>query len=210
VNDRPGAFAEYITAPYDLLWLVPADMSLDSASAISMCGLTAAQAVFTRLGLPAPFDGVSESPSQNNTAQPIFVLIYGASTSLGLYIAQLVRLSALASGQDIRLIGTASESKHSLLSQPPYAYESLVDYRNHNWEKLVLDATGGRGVDYALDCISEGETVARVHSTLGANAKFAVFRGPVGGRYETKGLRVTPQYGAVWEGLGVEVKYNGR
>ncbi|KAM3552871.1 hypothetical protein MY1884_006979 [Beauveria asiatica] len=54
-NDRPGAFAEYLTAPYDLLWTIPESMSFEQASTVSMCGLTAAQAVFYRFGLPGPF-----------------------------------------------------------------------------------------------------------------------------------------------------------
>ncbi|KAH6688434.1 chaperonin 10-like protein [Plectosphaerella plurivora] len=33
VNNRPGAFAEFVVVPYDLLWVVPEDISLASASA---------------------------------------------------------------------------------------------------------------------------------------------------------------------------------
>ncbi|KAI9149966.1 Zinc-type alcohol dehydrogenase-like protein C2E1P3.01 [Paramyrothecium foliicola] len=208
VNDRPGAFAEYVTASYDLVWLVPEGLSLEAASTVSMCGLTAAQAVFSRLGLPTPFSGPHVQDKAQNI-RPIYVLIYGASTSLGLYIAQLVHASALASGHDIRLIGTASVSKHELLRSPPYGYYKLIDYRDPAWADTVVETTGDQGIDYAFDTISEGSTVAKVHSTLRDNAKFAVFRGPVGGQYETKGLKVQPQYGAVWEGLGADIEYNG-
>lgn len=207
-NDRPGAFAEYITAPYDLLWSVPDSMSLEAASAISMCGLTAAQGVFTRLGLPCPFDGQVNS-STSSASDITNVLIYSASTSLGLYAAQLVQLAARASGRKIRLIGTASASKHDFLRQAPYNYDVLVDYRDPNWVEKVKEATEGKGIDRAVDSISEGESVYSVHSTLNDNAKMAVFRGPKGGQYDPSELRVKPIYGAVWEGLGHEIGYNG-
>ncbi|KAL7793741.1 GroES-like protein [Trichoderma ceciliae] len=203
-----GAFAEYITAPYDLLWSVPDSMSLEAASTISMCGLTAAQGVFSRLGLPCPFDDQSGASieSANDVTN---VLIYSASTSLGLYAAQLVQLAARTSGRKIRLIGTASSSKHDFLRQEPYNYDVIVDYHDSEWIEKVKEATEGKGVDCAVDSISEGETVYNVHSTLTANAKLVVFRGPKGGQYDISELRVKPIYGAVWEGLGHEIGYNG-
>ncbi|KAH7308485.1 chaperonin 10-like protein [Stachybotrys elegans] len=211
VNDRPGAFAEYLVISYDLVWLVPESLSLEDASAISMCGLTAAQGLFTRLDLPAPF---GSDPKSRPALAPATVFIYGASTSLGLYAAQLVRASARASGRHIRLVGAASASKHQLLRQEPYSYDALVDYRDPSWpEKVRAAALGGNGVQYALDCISEGETVAKVHSTFADDVEgdghFGVFRAPAGGGYQPQGLRVKPVYGAAWEALGVEVGYNG-
>ncbi|KAL6872520.1 GroES-like protein [Trichoderma longibrachiatum] len=207
-NDRPGAFAEYITAPYDLLWAVPDSMSLEAASTISMCGLTAAQGVFARLGLPCPFDDQAAS-SVDSTSDVINVLIYSASTSLGLYAAQMVQLAARSSGRKIRLIGTASPSKHEFLRQEPYKYDVLVDYRDPNWAEKVKEATEGRGVDRAADTISEGETVYKVHDTLKENGMLVVFRAPKGGHYDPKHLRIKPIYNSVWEGLGHEIGYNG-
>ncbi|RMJ10755.1 hypothetical protein CDV36_009632 [Fusarium kuroshium] len=206
VNDRPGAFAEYITAPYDLIWAIPPGMSFEEASTVSMCSLTAAQGLYARLGLPNPFSG---SQTEKNTAKPINVFIYGSSTSVGLYAAQFVHLSASTSGTKIQLIGAASKSKHDFLRQEPYSYDVLVDYHDADWVEQVKAATEGNGVDFALDCISEGETVYGTYETLAADAKFGVFRGPVGGRYDPSKLRIKPIYGAVWEGLGVEIGYNG-
>ncbi|KAK5997946.1 Trans-enoyl reductase ACTTS2-like protein [Cladobotryum mycophilum] len=208
-NDRPGAFAEYITAPYDLLWSVPESLSFEEASTISMCGLTAAQGVFPRLGLPCPFDTTEAAPRDQNANDVANVLIYSASTSLGLYAAQLVQLAARSSGRKIRLIGTASPSKHEFLRQEPYKYDVLVDYRDPQWVEKVKEATNGEGIHYAVDSISEGETVYKVNSTLATNGKVAVFRGPLGGRYDPAELRIKPIYGAVWEGLGHEIGYNG-
>ncbi|KAJ3543217.1 hypothetical protein NM208_g3693 [Fusarium decemcellulare] len=207
VNDRPGAFAEYIVAPYDLTWAVPPRLSLEQASTISMCGLTAAQGLFTRLGLPSPFSTTQIQHVQDT--KPINIFIYGSSTSVGLYAAQLTQLAASAAGLKIHLIGVASPSKHEFLRQKPYNYDELVDYRDPKWTDKVKALTNGNGVDFALDCISEDASVYGTHETLSSSAKFGVFRGPVGGRYDPSKLSIKPIYGAVWEGLGVEIGYNG-
>lgn len=202
-NDRPGAFAEYVAAPYDLLWTIPDSLSFEEASTVSMCGLTAAQAVFDRFGLPGPFSTGSITTSDD----PINVLVYGSSTSLGLLAAQLVHRVAETSGHIIRLIGAASSSKHEFLRAAPYKYDYLVDYREKDWPAQVRSATGGNGVHFALDTISERDTVAKVHSTLGPEGKYHVFRSASGGNFDTANLATKPIYGAVWEGLGVEIGY---
>ncbi|KAF4963994.1 hypothetical protein FSARC_8044 [Fusarium sarcochroum] len=209
VNDRPGAFAEYIVAPYDLVWAIPAGVSLEEASTISMCGMTAAQALYIRLGLPCPFSANTTTRLDTEAGIPINIFIYGSSTSVGLYAAQLAHTAASTSGRSVRLIGAASSSKHDMLREKPYSYDVLVDYRDPDWVKKVKGATGGNGVDLALDCISENETVYNTHATLACSAKFAVIRGPIGGGYDPSKMIVKPAYGAVWEGLGVEVGYNG-
>ncbi|KAF5235709.1 hypothetical protein FANTH_11589 [Fusarium anthophilum] len=208
VNDRPGAFAEFIVVPYDLVWKIPDNLTFEEASTISMCGLTAAQALFGRLGLPSPFSSAPKAtPPGDNKITNLF--IYGSSTSVGLYAAQLARITAKASGISLCLIGAASSSKHEMLRNEPYSYDVLADYRDERWVQKVKEATGRNGIDLALDCISEGQTVYRTHETLAPSAKFAVIRGPVGGQYDPALLAVKPAYGAVWEGLGVEVGYNG-
>ncbi|KEY71180.1 hypothetical protein S7711_02293 [Stachybotrys chartarum IBT 7711] len=192
-DDLPGAFAEYVALPYDLLWTVPDDMSFEAAATVSMCSMTAAQAVFTRFGLPSPFFPSNwHDKKLHEDDGTVNVFVYGASTSLGLYIAQLVRLSFATSRRKLRLLGAASPSKHEFLRQSPYSYDVLVDYRDPAWADSVRDATKGKGIAYALDAISEGETVSKTHSTLAEDAHFAVFRGPVGGRYDPDKMRIKP------------------
>ncbi|KAH7187793.1 chaperonin 10-like protein [Fusarium oxysporum] len=202
VNDRPGAFAEYVTAPYDLLWLVPDTITLQAASTVSMCSLTAAQALFDRLKLPSPFSSGTVPPGDT-----VNLLIYGSSTSLGQFAAQLAHFAAETSGRKFNLIGTASAFNHQFLSQAPYNYDVLIDYHDSDWPDKVKAATGGVGVHFALDTISEFDTVEKVHSTLGENGKFHVFRSPGGGQFDLSSLKIQPIYDTVWEGLGVEVDY---
>jgi NADPH:quinone reductase-like Zn-dependent oxidoreductase len=222
VNNRPGAFAEYLVVPYDLVWLVPDDMSLNEAATISLCGLTAAQALFGRLGLTPPFqvDGREELEKIENKRvqevevaekEPLKFFIYGASTSVGLYTAQLVHLSSKVSGTPISLYGTASSRHHQMLSKVSYSYDGLVDYKEDDWPAQITKLSGGKGIDLAFDCISEGNSVNLVASTLSAKGKIAVVRSREGGAWtEDERTRDSdPLYGAVWAGLGERVEYQG-
>ena len=79
VNDRPGAFAQYIVCPWDLVWKVDESMRLREAAAVSLCALTAAQALFSRMGLKAPFAWpANASDTDRGDLAPISFFIYGA------------------------------------------------------------------------------------------------------------------------------------
>ncbi|KAH8589151.1 hypothetical protein B0O99DRAFT_637364 [Bisporella sp. PMI_857] len=211
INDRPGAFAEYVVVDFDLTWNVPGSISFESAATISMCGLTAAQGVFERLQLPCPFHQTGNFDWLNLAkGETVNFFIYGATSSLGLFAAQLVRLAEQTSGIKIRLIGAASASKHAMLRETPYRYDLLVDYRDTDWPRKVREAAGARGgVQYALDAFSQGPSVELTESTFGPQGRYAVFRNPAVGNFDISKLKIKPTIGAVWEGLGVEIGYQG-
>ena len=169
-----------------------------------MCGLTAAQAVIERFGFPSAF---TESRNFTTSSIPINVLINGASTSLGMYIAQFIQQAAQVSKRSIRLIGTASPKHHEMLSQEPYRYSALLNYREEDWPNQVKAATNHEGIDFAFDTVSEYDSVRKVHSTLRENGQWRVFRSSGGGQYDISDLPIQPVYGVVWEGLGVEIDY---
>lgn len=219
VNERPGAFSEYIAVPWDLVWKLPKIVSLEQAAGVSLCALTAAQVVWYRLGLEAPFNydegmALSEHPEwafgrKIDPAGSINAFVYGASTSVGLFAAQMFRISAKASGQKIRLYGTASKAKWEMLRSEPYCYEHLVDYHEDNWLERVTDIVGQNKIQYAVDCIAEGSSVEKVSSLLVQDGKIATLRSREGGAWNSSHLTKEPIYGAVWEGLGEEVHYQG-
>lgn len=137
--------------------------------------------------------------------------IYGASTSVGLYAAQLVRRSAEASGKQIKLIGTASPARFPMLQAEPCGYDALISYRDPEWSRKEFErATGGVKAKWAVDCISEGDTVREVAGCLESGSKMVAVRSRQGGAWSEQGLRedVEVMYGAVWEGLGEEVEYH--
>jgi NADPH:quinone reductase-like Zn-dependent oxidoreductase len=204
INDRPGAFAEYVAVPHDLVWKVADSMSFAEAATISLCGLTAAQALFSehRLGLRPPWE--KESETDEADVQKV-VFIYGASTSVGLLAAQLIRHCV---GR-IKLIGCAGPKHFGSLRAQPFSYDELVDYRS-DWCSELSNLTQSTGLDLAYDCISEGDTVQKISKILGPRGKMAIVRSAEGGAWTSKEpLPVQPSYGAVWEGLGEEVQYQG-
>ncbi|GMK57466.1 hypothetical protein CspeluHIS016_0403000 [Cutaneotrichosporon spelunceum] len=206
-NERPGAFADYVLSDSDLLWSVPNSMSLRDAAAVSMCGLTAAQGLFYRLGLPLPANFPTPSikpasPAPVPTENPV-VLVYAGSTSLGMYTLQLARRAL----PKAKIIAVASPKHAEFLASPPYGADHVVDYRDTAWPEAVR-ALAPEGVTYAMDCISEGETAVGVNSTLADNGRMAIFRSPQGGGFPAD-LRIPPIYGAVWEGLGHDFGYGG-
>ncbi|KAF1842821.1 GroES-like protein [Cucurbitaria berberidis CBS 394.84] len=221
VNERAGAFSEFLTVPWDLVWIIPNGVSTNEAASVSLVALTAAQAIWYRLQLKAPFHyepklALEEHPEWNqgnafNEQDPKVVnfFIYGASTSVGLYAAQMVRLTAKASGMTIRLFGAASKARWEMLRAQPYAYDYLVDYRDTNWSEQVKKLADDSEIHYAYDCIAEGDTVQRIASTLTRGGKSAIVRSREGGTWKADDLSVEPIYGAVWEGLGEEVQYQG-
>ncbi|CAG5169959.1 uncharacterized protein ALTATR162_LOCUS7108 [Alternaria atra] len=220
VNDRPGAFAEFVVVPWDLVWKIPASVTVEQAAGVSLVALTAAQAIWYRLGMEAPFaydrqEVLQEHPDRKSThkqadqADVINVFIYGASTSVALYAAQMVRLSAKSSVKAIKLYGASSEARWKLLRAEPYRYDALVDYRNPDWPEQIKELTGGVGIHYAFDCISEASSVERTCLTLTGSGKIAIVRSREGGAWKANSIHVEPSYGAVWEALGEEVQYQG-
>ncbi|KAF2229765.1 GroES-like protein [Viridothelium virens] len=214
VNDRPGAFAEFLVCPWDLLFTVPEGMAMEQAATISLCGLTVAQAVYYRLGLKAPFTwkqtGESDSHLQSDgSGADTEFFIYGASTSVALYAAQLVRRSAEVSGTKIGLLGTASPKRFQMLKSLPYLYDKLVDYHDPEWPGKISGSAETCSVQYALDWISEGDSVRKVSQTLREDGKMVVVRSREGGAWKADDLAIEPVYGAVWEGLGEDIQYAG-
>lgn len=216
-NTRPGAFAEYLICPSELTWRIPSSMTFEEAATISLCALTAAQALFYRLKLPTPFpwsnSGEGNTRQDNNgnnkeNDKSFTFFIYGATTSVGLYAAQLIHHSAAVSGRSVKLIGAASPARWSMLKAKPYNYDTLVDYRDTDWpSKVKSSSPNGLGVDFVYDCISEGSTVQRAASTLCEDGRMAIVRSKEGGAFDITDLKVEAIYGAVWEGLGEEVHY---
>lgn len=185
VNFKTGAFTEFLAIPWDLVWSI-GDLPYEEAATISMCGLTAAQGL-DRQGLSLPF-----SPQPTDSAGKTYV-IYGASTSLAMYAAQLAR----ALDPAVTLIGVASKGKHDFLRRE-FGYDYLFDYRDNDWAEQIA-ALGP--VDYAFDAITEGDSTKSLDRILADDGKLVVFRFPKGE------FKHEPVYGAVWEGLGEDVDY---
>ncbi|KAG6817774.1 hypothetical protein H0H87_003182 [Tephrocybe sp. NHM501043] len=204
VNPRPGGFAEYAILEADLAIRIPTEVSFEEAATLPLCSLTAAQALFIRLGLHAPFP--NPVPSENVlVGDSPAILIYSASTSVGLFAVELARVARTASGKPYRIFATASKKHHQRLLDR--GVEAVFDYRSPDWPEQVYKASGG--ISGALDCISEDESTSKVSQTfLESGGRIAVIRSTA---WYPRGFKdkVSAIYSAVWSGLGHEILYNG-
>lgn len=212
-DELGGAFAEYVVCSADQVWRVPPHVSLEDAASVGLCAYTAAQALYLDLGLPAPFhwdddseEGVlrrveSETSRDGNDASgtgeeddegsEITLLVVGASTSVGMYAAQLFRSSAEVSGRRARLIGLASPESWDMLRADPYGFDVLVDIQDTSWPEQVGRAVGD-GVDLALHAAPEDINIAHVSGTLRQGGKLAVTRSVANEKMEDEGVALEP------------------
>lgn len=94
------------------------------------------------------------------------VLIHSAGGGVGIAAIQL----ALWRGAEI--FGTASEGKHQRLRELGVGH--CIDYRTEDFEKVVLEATSGKGVHIALDAVG-GRSFKKSYRVLGKNGRLFCF-----------------------------------
>lgn len=122
-----GGYSEYVCVPAAWAWPLPAEADLRAAAALPVNYLTAWQMV--RVMAPVAAGGT--------------VLVQGAAGGVGQAACQLCRLAGA------RVIGSASPGKHDELRAQGLAF--VFDSRLPRFADLVREATGGRGVEAALE-----------------------------------------------------------
>ncbi|MFI9408149.1 NADP-dependent oxidoreductase [Nocardia sp. NPDC052316] len=121
--DAPGAAAEYVAAPAEILAYAPRTVDLADAAALPLVGLTAWQSLFEHAGL---------EPGQG-------ILINGAGSAVGGYAVQL----AVQAGA----IVTATASPRSLDRTRSYGAQQIIDYT----EIPIVQAVAGQRFDVVLN-----------------------------------------------------------
>jgi NADPH:quinone reductase-like Zn-dependent oxidoreductase len=122
-----GGYSEEICLPRGLVWRRPAGLDAITAAALPVNYLTAWQMV--RVMAPV-FTGDT-------------VLVHSAAGGVGQAVIQLCRLAGAT------VIGSASPAKHERLREQGLAY--VFDSQASGFAAGVQAATGGRGVDVALE-----------------------------------------------------------
>jgi len=125
-----GAYAEALTVPQQYALPLPEKMPFEEAAAFTHVFLTAHEAL----------NGVA--PLRKGAT----VLVTAAAGGLGGALIQLVQA---AEAQIIAAVG--SEAKRQLLATRGLA--SIIDYGKTDLTPAVLAATGGRGVDLAIETV---------------------------------------------------------
>jgi NADPH:quinone reductase-like Zn-dependent oxidoreductase len=142
VADMPviGGYTQYLCV--DASRVVPAPEGLDPAEAVAMIlSYTTAYQMLHRLKELRP--GMT-------------ALVHAAGGAVGTALLELGRHMGLT------LYGTASRSKHELVR---HFGAVPIDYRNEDFEQVVLRETGGAGVDIVFDTIG-GANWARSYRCL--------------------------------------------
>jgi NADPH2:quinone reductase len=126
--DKGGAYAETCVAPALGLIKLPDGIPLDTAAAFPIQALTAYHMLYTIYGL----------------RRGDVVLVNAIGGGVGLACTQL---ATHAGARVIGTVGTPGKDKRALA----YGAERVVLTKTEDFEKAVLDFTGGKGVDLAID-----------------------------------------------------------
>jgi NADPH:quinone reductase-like Zn-dependent oxidoreductase len=146
-----GTFAEMCRVRCDLIGRVPDGMSMQDASTLPV-GLLTAGLMFHVEAKP-----VISGPE-------VAVLVYGASSSVGLYCVQL----AAADGH--KVVAVASKRNAPLLQQ--LGATVVIDYHDADWEAQAVSALGPASKAVALDTIAKQQTAdacARIVKACGGS-----------------------------------------
>ncbi|QRV87248.1 Zinc-binding dehydrogenase [Ceratobasidium sp. AG-Ba] len=136
-KDR-GAFAQYVKAQADLVWkFSPSSVSFEEAATMGCALWTSIQAFYLRMGLAEP-----SAPSDKGE----WILIYGGSTSLGLFSTQLAKLSGY------KVVTTVSQKNSELLKS--LGADVVIDYKASDVVEQIQRVTGN-SLKYAFDTISD-------------------------------------------------------
>lgn len=144
-----GSFAEYVAVDPAVTTRVPESWSFEEAAQLGAAGFTACLALYHVQALPTPATPASE---------PIDLLVWGASSSVGQFVVQLARQSGF------RVIGTASPKNFELVKS--LGANEVLDYRDESTPAKIKELTAGK-LKHAVDCISDAETGKKIAEAIG-------------------------------------------
>jgi NADPH2:quinone reductase len=128
--EQGGAYAAKAVAPANMLMHLPDGVPFDVGAALTVQPLTGYHMLHTIYGV---------EPGET-------VLINAVGGGVGLFTTQL---AVKAGARVIGTVGTPGKEKRAL----EYGAERVVVTKNEDFEQAVLDFTGGRGVDLAIDSL---------------------------------------------------------
>ena len=144
-NTKTAGFQEYVVLPTNLVCEIPNDLSFEQACVIPLTFSTMSAALYLQdlMALPYP----SESPKETGTT----LLVWGASTALGLQAMQLARASG------VEIVATASEKNFGLVKN--FGAAQVLDYKSPQIVDELIRALTGKTVVGAIPCAGAGQEI---------------------------------------------------
>jgi NADPH:quinone reductase len=146
-----GAYAEQALVPVDQLVPVPDDVGLDTAAAVLLQGMT------------AHYLAVDTVPLGEGDR----VLVHAAAGGVGLLLTQI------AKRRGATVYGTVSTEEKAALAREAGADE-VIRYTEVDFREVVMDLTGGRGVDVVYDSVGR-DTFDRSLASLRPRGHLVLF-----------------------------------
>ncbi len=145
-----GGYSDVVCVPENQVYTRPPGMSAIEGAALPVNYLTAFQLI-----------EVMGSLRKGDR-----ILIHSAGGGVGIAAIQLAkRIGA-------QIIGTASAGKHDFLKSAGVAH--CIDYTTQDFEARVLEVTGGRGVELALDAVA-GSSFSKSFNVLSPTGRLGMF-----------------------------------
>jgi NADPH:quinone reductase-like Zn-dependent oxidoreductase len=136
-SDVDGMLVERIAYPAESLVKAPSHMTHEQACTLPIAGLTAWAALVTHGEL---------RPGQ-------WVLVHGTG-GVSVFAAQLAKYLGA------RVILSTSTDKKSAWAKQHLGVDEVINYRDEEWPKRVMEITGKRGVDLVVE-VAGGESLAK-------------------------------------------------
>ncbi|KZT35204.1 NAD(P)-binding protein [Sistotremastrum suecicum HHB10207 ss-3] len=147
-SQENGAFAEFVTSPWDTTSLVPPNITPQEAASIPIPFGTAVQAIHLILGIP-------QYPEKS---EGDWIVIWSGASAVGQFAIQLAKLSGL------KVATTASPHRWDALRE--LGADFLVDYKDPEAVKKLKEITNNT-LRFGVDCISEGGTLQKMQEIFG-------------------------------------------
>lgn len=162
---RNGWLAECVVADEQALVKTPAHLSFGEAATLPCAAVTAWSAL--------------NGPRRVRPGETVLTIGTGGVALFALQFAKLFGARTIAT--------TSSAEKAELLKR--YGADDVIDYKkNPNWDRLVRDLTGGRGIDHVVET-GTIETVPKSVATCAWNAEVALVLALMGGSIDVGALR---------------------
>ncbi|KAI8306101.1 Zinc-type alcohol dehydrogenase-like protein [Colletotrichum sp. SAR11_240] len=169
-----GGYSEYSVADNDISFRVPKNISLEEAATLPLASMTSWLALFSKDCLAIPRDG----------GKDISVLIWGGSSSVGLYAIQIAALHGF------KVITTCSPRHFDLVKSLGAKY--AFDYHDDNVVESIKEAAPG--LKYVFDTIgnkSSSGLASRAIDERGGGGLCTVRPGKANTEDVTKQTKVT-------------------